>query len=240
VIGPELRLHQCGLPSRMALELFKPFIYSKLEQRGYVTTIKAAKKMVEKERPEVWDILAEVIQEHPVMLNRAPTLHRLGVQAFEPLLIDGKAIQLHPLVCAAFNADFDGDQMAVHVPLSVEAQMEARVLMMSTNNILSPATGRPIIGPSQDIVLGCYYMTRERRGVRGEGMRFASPTEVRSAYDAGEVDLHAAIKVRMDGKQLVDTTVGRVLVREIVDPQISFDILNKVMDKTAASATRPR
>src|SRR5688572_9607503 len=179
VIGPELRLHQCGIPSRMAIELFKPFIYSKLEQRGYVTTIKAAKKMVEKERPEVWDILAEVIQEHPVMLNRAPTLHRLGVQAFEPLLIDGKAIQLHPLVCAAFNADFDGDQMAVHVPLSVEAQMEARVLMMSTNNILSPATGRPIIGPSQDIVLGCYYMTRERRGALGHGMRFASPEEVR-------------------------------------------------------------
>ena len=176
VIGPELRLHQCGIPSRMAIELFKPFIYSKLEQRGYVTTIKAAKKMVEKERPEVWDILAEVIQEHPVMLNRAPTLHRLGVQAFEPLLIDGKAIQLHPLTCAAFNADFDGDQMAVHVPLSVEAQMEARVLMMSTNNILSPATGRPIIGPSQDIVLGCYYMTRERPGALGEGMRFSTPT----------------------------------------------------------------
>jgi DNA-directed RNA polymerase subunit beta' len=232
VIGPELRLHQCGLPSRMALELFKPFIYSKLEQRGYVTTIKAAKKMVEKERPEVWDILAEVIQEHPVMLNRAPTLHRLGVQAFEPLLIDGKAIQLHPLVCAAFNADFDGDQMAVHVPLSVEAQMEARVLMMSTNNILSPATGRPIIGPSQDIVLGCYYMTRERKGVRGEGMRFASPAEVRCAYDAGEVDLHAAIKVRMNGA-VVDTTVGRVLVREIVDEQIPFDFLNQVMDKKA-------
>ena len=161
VAGPELRLHQCGLPSRMALELFKPFIYSKLEQRGYVTTIKAAKKMVERERPEVWDILAEVIQEHPVILNRAPTLHRLGMQAFEPALIDGKAIQLHPLVCKAFNADFDGDQMAVHVPLSVEAQIEARVLMMSTNNILSPATGRPIIDPSQDIVLGCYYMTRE-------------------------------------------------------------------------------
>ncbi|HEX5066716.1 MAG TPA: DNA-directed RNA polymerase subunit beta' [Myxococcota bacterium] len=233
VIGPELRLHQCGLPSRMALELFKPFIYSKLEQRGYVTTIKAAKKMVEKERPEVWDILAEVIQEHPVMLNRAPTLHRLGVQAFEPLLIDGKAIQLHPLVCAAFNADFDGDQMAVHVPLSVEAQMEARVLMMSTNNILSPATGRPIIGPSQDIVLGCYYMTRERNGARGEGMRFASPAEVRSAFDAGEVEIHAAIKVRMDGAGLVDTTVGRILVREIVDDQIPFEMLNRVMDKKA-------
>ncbi len=175
VVGPELRLHQCGLPSRMAIELFKPFIYSKLEQRGYVTTIKAAKKMVEKERPEVWDILAEVIQEHPVMLNRAPTLHRLGIQAFEPMLIDGKAIQLHPLVCAAFNADFDGDQMAVHVPLSVEAQIEARVLMMSTNNILSPATGRPIIGPTQDIVLGCYYMTRERPGARGRGPALRQP-----------------------------------------------------------------
>ena len=205
VAGPELRLHQCGLPSRMALELFKPFIYSKLEQRGYVTTIKAAKKMVERERPEVWDILAEVIQEHPIILNRAPTLHRLGMQAFEPVLIDGKAIQLHPLVCKAFNADFDGDQMAVHVPLSVEAQIEARVLMMSTNNILSPATGHPIIDPSQDIVLGCYYMTRERPGARGEGKRFASPEEVRVAYDAGEIDIHAGIKVRMNGA-LVDTT----------------------------------
>ncbi len=232
VIGPELRLHQCGLPSRMAIELFKPFIYSKLEQRGYVTTIKAAKKMVEKEHPEVWDILAEVIQEHPVMLNRAPTLHRLGVQAFEPLLIDGKAIQLHPLTCAAFNADFDGDQMAVHVPLSVEAQIEARVLMMSTNNILSPATGRPIIGPSQDIVLGCYYMTREQPGARGEGMRFSNPEEVRSAYDAGEVDLHAAIKVRMAGK-IVDTSTGRILLGEIVPPEIPFEIINHVMDKKA-------
>ena len=232
VIGPELRLHQCGLPSRMALELFKPFIYSKLEQRGYVTTIKAAKKMVEKERPEVWDILAEVIQEHPVMLNRAPTLHRLGVQAFEPLLIDGKAIQLHPLTCAAFNADFDGDQMAVHVPLSVEAQMEARVLMMSTNNILSPATGRPVIGPSQDIVLGCYYMTRERPGVLGEGMRFSSPAEVRCAFDADEVHIHAAIKVRIDGAT-VATTVGRILLREIVPDAIPYEIINQVMDKKA-------
>ena len=185
VVGPELRLHQCGLPNRMALELFKPFIYSKLEQRGFVTTIKAARKMVENERPEVWDILAEVIKEHPIFLNRAPTLHRLGMQAFEPMLIEGKAIQLHPLVCAAFNADFDGDQMAVHVPLSVEAQIEARVLMMSTNNILSPATGRPIIGPTQDIVLGCYYMTRVRSGSRGDGMRFSGPEEVRMAYDAG-------------------------------------------------------
>jgi DNA-directed RNA polymerase subunit beta' len=232
VIGPELRLHQCGIPSRMAIELFKPFIYSKLEQRGYVTTIKAAKKMVEKEHPEVWDILAEVIQEHPVMLNRAPTLHRLGVQAFEPLLIDGKAIQLHPLTCAAFNADFDGDQMAVHVPLSVEAQIEARVLMMSSNNILSPATGRPIIGPSQDIVLGCYYMTREQPGVRGAGMRFSGPDEVRIAFDAGEVDLHAPVKVRLDGK-VVDTAVGRIILKEIVPDDIPFEIINQVMDKKA-------
>jgi DNA-directed RNA polymerase subunit beta' len=232
VVGPELRLHQCGLPSRMALELFKPFIYSKLEQRGFVTTIKAAKKMVEKERPEVWDILAEVIQEHPVMLNRAPTLHRLGIQAFEPVLIDGKAIQLHPLVCQAFNADFDGDQMAVHVPLSVEAQIEARVLMMSTNNILSPATGRPIIGPTQDIVMGCYYMTRERPGVRGEGMSFASSDEVRMAYEAGAAHLHAAIKARVDGK-VVDTTVGRVLLRDIVPSDIPFEIINQVMERKA-------
>jgi DNA-directed RNA polymerase subunit beta' len=232
VVGPELRLHQCGLPSRMAIELFKPFIYSKLEQQGYVTTIKAAKKMVEKERPEVWDILAEVIQEHPVMLNRAPTLHRLGIQAFEPTLIDGKAIQLHPLVCAAFNADFDGDQMAVHVPLSVEAQIEARVLMMSTNNILSPATGRPVIGPTQDIVLGSYYMTRERPGARGEGRRFSSPEEVRVAYDSGAIDLQAAIKVRMEGS-VVDTTTGRILLREIVPGEIPFEIINKVMDKKA-------
>ncbi|MGY8805372.1 MAG: DNA-directed RNA polymerase subunit beta', partial [bacterium] len=179
VVGPELRLHQCGIPKKMALELFKPFIYNKLEQQGFVTTIKAARKMVEQEREEVWDILADVIREHPILLNRAPTLHRLGMQAFEPLLIDGKAIQLHPLVCAAFNADFDGDQMAVHVPLSVEAQIESRVLMMSTNNILSPATGRPIIGPTQDIVLGCYYMTRLRPGVHGEKSRFSSVEEAR-------------------------------------------------------------
>ena len=232
VAGPELRLHQCGLPSRMALELFKPFIYSKLEQRGHVTTIKAAKKMVERERDEVWDILAEVIQEHPVILNRAPTLHRLGMQAFEPVLIDGKAIQLHPLVCKAFNADFDGDQMAVHVPLSVEAQIEARVLMMSTNNILSPATGRPIIDPSQDIVLGCYYMTRERPGVAGENLVFSSPDEVRVAYDAEALDIHAGIKVRMNG-QTVETTTGRILLKEIVPDEIPFSIINQVMDKKA-------
>jgi DNA-directed RNA polymerase beta' subunit len=202
VVGPDLRLHQCGLPKKMALELFKPFIYNKLEERCHVNTIKAAKKMVEKEKDEVWDILEEVIKEHPVLLNRAPTLHRLGIQAFEPLLIEGRAIQLHPLVCTAFNADFDGDQMAVHVPLSIEAQIEARVLMMSTNNILSPANGRPIIQPSQDVVLGAYYMTRERRFARGEGRVFSSPEEVGVAYDAGEVDIHARIQVRMPTSRL--------------------------------------
>ena len=182
VVGPELRLHQCGLPKKMALELFKPFIYSKLEEKGYVTTIKSAKKMVEKEGKDVWDILDDVIREHPVLLNRAPTLHRLGIQAFEPVLIEGKAIQLHPLVCVAYNADFDGDQMAVHVPLSIEAQVESRALMMSTNNILSPASGKPIIVPTQDMVLGLYYMTRERPLAQGEGKIFASPAEVRIAY----------------------------------------------------------
>jgi len=230
VVGPELKLHQCGLPKIMALELFKPFIYNKLEEKGYVTTIKSAKKMVEKERPEVWDILDEVIREHPVLLNRAPTLHRLGIQAFEPVLIEGKAIQLHPLVCTAFNADFDGDQMAVHVPLSIEAQMEARVLMMSTNNILSPAHGKPIIVPSQDIVLGIYYMTRERAFARGEGKVFASPEEVRAAYDQGEVDLQAKVWVRMDGKR-IETTVGRVLLYDIVPKRLPFEAVNKVMDK---------
>ena len=232
VVGPELRLHQCGLPNRMALELFKPFIYSKLEQRGFVTTIKAARKMVENERPEVWDILAEVVKEHPILLNRAPTLHRLGMQAFEPLLIEGKAIQLHPLVCAAFNADFDGDQMAVHVPLSVESQIEARVLMMSTNNILSPATGRPVIGPTQDIVLGCYYLTRVRPGAQGEGMRFASPAEVRVAFDTGTVEIHAQVHVRING-EMAETTVGRTLLREIVPGDIPFEVINQVMDKKA-------
>ncbi len=232
VVGPELRLHQCGLPNRMALELFKPFIYSKLEQRGFVTTIKAARKMVENERPEVWDILAEVVKEHPILLNRAPTLHRLGMQAFEPLLIEGKAIQLHPLVCAAFNADFDGDQMAVHVPLSVESQIEARVLMMSTNNILSPATGRPVIGPTQDIVLGCYYLTRVRPGAQGEGMRFASPAEVRVAFDTGTVEIHAQVHVRING-EMAETTVGRTLLSEIVPGDIPFEVINQVMDKKA-------
>ncbi len=230
VVGPELRLHQCGLPKKMALELFKPFIYSKLEERGLVTTIKSAKKMVEKEKSEVWDILDEVIREHPVMLNRAPTLHRLGIQAFEPVLIEGKAIQLHPLVCAAFNADFDGDQMAVHLPLSVEAQVEARVLMMSTNNILSPAHGKPIIVPTQDIVLGLYYMTRQRPGAKGEGMTFANFEEVRMAYDQGEVALQAGIKARHDG-QVWDTTVGRVLLFDIVPDDVGFPAANRVMNK---------
>jgi DNA-directed RNA polymerase subunit beta' len=236
VVGPELRLHQCGLPKKMALELFKPFIYNKLEERGYCTTIKSAKKLVERERPEVWDVLEEVIKEHPVMLNRAPTLHRLGIQAFEPVLIEGKAIQLHPLVCTAFNADFDGDQMAVHLPLSVESQMEARVLMMSTNNILSPAHGKPIIVPSQDMVLGLYWMTRERPFAAGENKIFASPAEVRMAYDAGAADLQAKIKARMvveeGGKpELVETTVGRVLLREVVPASIPFRYINRVMNK---------
>ena len=240
VVGPELKLHQCGLPKIMALELFKPFIYNKLEERGHVTTIKSAKKMVEKERPEVWDILEEVIREHPVLLNRAPTLHRLGIQAFEPVLIEGKAIQLHPLVCSAFNADFDGDQMAVHVPLSIEAQVEARVLMMSTNNILSPAHGKPIIVPTQDIVLGLYYLTRERVLAHGEGRVFASPAEVRSAYDHHEVDLQAKVTCRMDqfdadgkvtGRARVETTVGRVLLSDILPKKIPFSTINKVMDK---------
>lgn len=230
VVGPELKLHQCGLPKKMALELFKPFIYNRLEQKGLVTTIKSAKKMIEKEKPEVWDALDEVIREHPVLLNRAPTLHRLGIQAFEPVLIEGKAIQLHPLVCTAFNADFDGDQMAVHIPLSVEAQAEARILMMSTNNILSPANGKPIIVPTQDIVLGIYYMTRERPYVKGEGKVFSNPDEVRVAYDANEVDLHAKIKVRIDG-EMVETTVGRVLLREILPEEIPFKLINKVMKK---------
>lgn len=234
VVGPELRLHQCGLPKKMALELFKPFIYNKLEERGYVTTIKSAKKMVEKEKSVVWDILDEVIKEHPVLLNRAPTLHRLGIQAFEPLLIEGKAIQLHPLVCTAFNADFDGDQMAVHVPLSVEAQVESRVLMMSTNNILSPANGRPIIVPSQDIVLGLYYMTREKPFALGEGKIFASPDEVWLAWDAKEIHLQARIKVRIDGKK-VDTTVGRVLLWYLAPRSLPFDNFNKLMKKKEIS-----
>jgi len=230
VVGPHLRLHQCGLPKKMALELFKPFIYNRLESLGYVTTIKSARKMVEKGMKEVWDVLDDIVREYPVILNRAPTLHRLGMQAFEVVLIEGKAIQLHPLVCAAFNADFDGDQMAVHVPLSVEAQVEARVLMMSTNNILSPANGGPIIIPSQDIVLGLYYMTRERYGVVGEGTVFASPKEVRIAYDHGAVHMQAGITVRING-ELVKTTTGRVIVSELLPDSVPFALVNKELSK---------
>src|SRR5664280_2575137 len=199
VVGPDLNLNQCGLPKMMALELFKPFVFNKLEEKGYATTIKQAKKLVEKEKPEVWDALEEVIQEHPVLLNRAPTLHRLGIQAFDPILVEGKAIRLHPLVCTAFNADFDGDQMAVHVPLSMEAQIEARVLMMSVNNLLSPANGKPIVLPTQDMVLGIYYLTKMRRGVAGEGKIYADVEDVRIAYDAGAIDVHAMVKVKLDG-----------------------------------------
>jgi len=247
VVGPYLRLHQCGLPKKMALELFKPFIFSKLEHRGLATTIKAAKKMVEREEGVVWDILDEVIREHPIMLNRAPTLHRLGIQAFEPVLIEGKAIQLHPLVCAAYNADFDGDQMAVHVPLTLEAQLEARALMMSTNNVLSPANGEPIIVPSQDVVLGLYYMTRERKSALGEGMVFADVKEAHRAYGAGKVDLQAIVKVRVkevaiaeDGSRteqykIVDTTVGRALLFDIVPDGLSYELVNKPMVKKAIS-----
>ncbi|MBI3561258.1 MAG: DNA-directed RNA polymerase subunit beta' [Gammaproteobacteria bacterium] len=247
VVGPTLKLHQCGLPKKMALELFKPFIFSKLERRGLATTIKAAKKMVEREGPEVWDILEEVIREHPVLLNRAPTLHRLGIQAFEPLLVEGKAIQLHPLVCTAFNADFDGDQMAVHVPLSLEAQLEARALMMSSNNILSPANGEPIIVPSQDVVLGLYFMTRERVNAKGEGMRFADTHEVHRAYMSGNLDLLARIKVRIrevisgeDGKpkevySVKDTTAGRALLWEIVPDGMSFKLVDQDLTKKAIS-----
>ncbi len=230
VVGPNLKLHECGLPKKMALELFKPFIYNRLEEKGLSTTIKAAKRMVEKEKSEVWDILEEVIREHPVLLNRAPTLHRLGIQAFEPKLIEGKAIQLHPLVCTAFNADFDGDQMAVHVPLSIEAQIEARVLMMSTNNILSPANGKPVIVPTQDIILGLYYLTSERVNVKGEGMRFSSPEEVRQAYDAKVVGLHARISCRFRGK-VEKTTVGRILLSDILPPELDFDKINHLQTK---------
>jgi len=244
VVGPTLKLHQCGLPKKLALELFKPFIFSKLQLRGEATTIKAAKRLVEREGPEVWDILEQVIREHPVMLNRAPTLHRLGIQAFEPVLIEGKAIQLHPLVCTAFNADFDGDQMAVHVPLSIEAQLEARALMMSSNNILSPANGEPIIVPSQDVVLGIYYMTRERVGAKGEGMVFADVEEVHRAYESNAIELHAKIKVRIrekvdgiDTHKLTTTTVGRALLSEILPPGMSFEQINRAMNKRAISAT---
>ncbi|MDQ6987212.1 MAG: DNA-directed RNA polymerase subunit beta', partial [Mariprofundaceae bacterium] len=230
VVGPELKLHQCGLPKIMALELFKPFIYHKLELRGLATTIKAAKKLVEQGIPEVWDILEEVIHEHPIMLNRAPTLHRLGIQAFEPILIEGKAIQLHPLVCTAFNADFDGDQMAVHVPLSIEAQMEVRALMMSTNNILSPSTGKPVIAPTQDIILGIYYMTIDRPFCKGENMVFADAAEVMRAYEAGVVGLHARILCRIRGVR-EKTTVGRALLSTVLPEAMPFSSLNKVLTK---------
>ncbi len=247
VVGPTLKLHQCGLPKRMALELFRPFIYSKLELRGLATTIKQAKKLVESEETEVWDILEEVIREHPVLLNRAPTLHRLGIQAFEPVLVEGKAIQLHPLVCTPYNADFDGDQMAVHVPLSVEAQLEARTLMMSSNNVLSPSNGEPIIVPSQDIVLGLYYMTREKVNVAGEGKAFADIAEVRRALDAGALSLHAKIRVRIrqvladeDGEMcesfdLLETTTGRALLSEILPEGLPFELVNQTMKKRAIS-----
>ncbi|MCH2353435.1 MAG: DNA-directed RNA polymerase subunit beta', partial [Pseudomonadales bacterium] len=244
VVGPTLKLHQCGLPKKMALELFKPFIFGKLEALGLATTIKAAKKMVERETPEVWDILADVIREHPVMLNRAPTLHRLGIQAFEPVLVEGKAIQLHPLVCVAYNADFDGDQMAVHVPLTFEAQLECRALMMSTNNILSPASGEPIIVPNQYVVLGLYFMTREKVNVLGEGMAFADLDEVNRAYHSGSVDMHAKIRLRISEEDevggsttaVVDTTVGRALLYEIVPKQMPFGLINRPMTKKAISS----
>ena len=245
VVGPELKLHQCGLPKKMALELFKPFIYSKLELYSMASTVKMAKRMVEKERPEVWDILEEVIREHPVMLNRAPTLHRLGIQAFEPVLVEGKAIQLHPLVCTAFNADFDGDQMAVHVPLSLEAQLEARVLMMSTNNILSPANGKPIIVPSQDIILGLYYMSLERENEHGEGMVFANAQEILLALGNGSVSLHAKVKARVATRdengervsRVIETTPGRAQLADLLpdNPNCSFDLVNKLMTKKQVS-----
>ncbi|MEC7552034.1 MAG: DNA-directed RNA polymerase subunit beta', partial [Pseudomonadota bacterium] len=245
VVGPELKLHQCGLPKKMALELFKPFIYARLEAKGLSSTVKQSKKMVEKARPEVWDILDEVIREHPVLLNRAPTLHRLGIQAFEPVLIEGKAIQLHPLVCAAFNADFDGDQMAVHVPLSLESQLEARVLMMSTNNILHPANGSPIIVPSQDIVLGLYYITLMREGAPGEGMVFATMSEVEHALDNGVVTIHTKIKARVDSfddegnpiTEIVETTPGRMMVAQELPkhPAVPYSTVNKLLTKKEIS-----
>src|SRR5213082_1483205 len=245
VVGPELKLHQCGLPKKMALELFKPFIYSRLDAKGLSMTLKQAKKWVEKERPEVWDILDEVIREHPVLLNRAPTLHRLGIQAFEPVLIEGKAIQLHPLVCAAFNADFDGDQMAVHVPLSLEAQLEARVLMMSTNNILHPANGQPIIVPSQDIVLGLYYLSILREGEPGEGKLYGNMADVEHALAQKAITLHTKIKYRWEGidesgnqsRRWIETTAGRVMLGNVLprSPKIAFDVINKLMTKKEIS-----
>ena len=233
VVGPELKLHQCGLPKKMALELFEPFIIKKLRERGFVHTIKSAKRMVEKERLEVWDILEEVIKNHPVMLNRAPTLHRLGIQAFEPVLVEGKAIRIHPLVCAAFNADFDGDQMAVHVPLSLEAQIECRILLMSVNNIFSPADGRPVATPSQDIVLGCYYLSKEKKGAKGEGIIFSNPDEVITAHSDKEAELHAKIKVRVEGK-IMETTVGRVIFNQVLPTEVPF--YNSILTKSKLNA----
>ena len=240
VVGPTLKLHQCGLPKKMALELFKPFVFGKLQQLELATTIKGAKRMVEREEPVVWDILADVIREHPILLNRAPTLHRLGIQAFEPTLIEGKAIQLHPLVCKAYNADFDGDQMAVHVPLTLGAQLECRALMMASNNILSPSNGKPIIDPSQDVVLGIYYMTREKISAKGEGSIFADINEVHRAYESGNIDLQAKIKVRLKNKEkelnLVDTTVGRAILSGILPKELDFELINKPLDSKAISS----
>jgi DNA-directed RNA polymerase subunit beta' len=230
VVGPELKLHQCGIPKKMALELFKPFIFNKLEEQGYATTIKQAKKLLEREREEVWDLLEEVIKEHPVLLNRAPTLHRLGIQAFDPVLVEGKAIKLHPLVCTAFNADFDGDQMAVHIPLSIESQIEARVLMMSVNNLLSPANGRPIVTPSQDMVLGIYYLSKSKNGSKGEGMVFSDPDELEYAYSTGVVEEHAKIKIRIKG-EMVETTCGRVIFSRVVPEEVPFELINREITK---------
>ena len=238
VVGPTLKLHQCGLPKRMALELFKPFVIGKLQLKGLVSTIKSAKRMIEEDLPEVWDILEDIIREHPVLLNRAPTLHRLGIQAFEPILVEGKAIQLHPLVCTAYNADFDGDQMAVHVPLTLKSQLEARVLMMATNNILSPANGEPIIVPTQDVVLGLYYMTREKINAKGEGKIFSNIDEVERFYEGGYLEIQAKIKVRIKESgvdKLVDTTVGRALLWRIIPEGLTFDLINKVLDKKSIS-----
>ena len=239
VAGPNLKLHQCGLPKKMALELFKPFVYGKLENRELATTIKAAKKLVERETPEVWEVLEEVIREHPVLLNRAPTLHRLGLQAFEPKLIEGKAIQLHPLVCVAFNADFDGDQMAVHVPLTLEAQLEARALMMSTNNILSPADGSPIINPTQDVVLGLYYMTRDNANASGGGRTFSNADEVLRAYETENLEIHSPVKVRITHESgetsIEETTVGRILIWRITPAEVGFKNINTVLNKKTVS-----
>jgi DNA-directed RNA polymerase subunit beta' len=245
VVGPELKLHQCGIPKKMALELFKPFIYHKLEIYGMATTVKAAKKMVERERPEVWDILEEVIREHPVLLNRAPTLHRLGIQAFEPVLIEGKAIQLHPLVCTAFNADFDGDQMAVHVPLAIESQLEARCLMMSTNNILKPSDGKPVIVPTQDIVLGLYYLSLDLDNQLGEGMVFSGTGEILHALEEKVLSLHAKIKCRYNTVdqesnpivEMVESTPGRMLLADLLPrhPEVPFSLMNQVLTKKEVS-----